>query len=158
MLGLEPAGARLESSPVVPDVISHLELSGIPGRWGRESVGTHAADTILAALGTAAAEAPGSIAELFGRLDKAVGPVSGRVGHTSLRFDLGDGESWRVAVDDGKLDVARSTEDADCIIETTEETLRDILAGRQKAQTATLSGKVKVRGDMAIAAKVANLF
>jgi hypothetical protein len=158
MLGLEPDGSRLGSRPVVPDVMSHLELSHIPGRWGRESVGTHAADTILAALGSAAAEAPGSINELFERLDKRVGPVTGRAGHTSVRFDLGEGQSWRVAVDDGKLAVAKSNEDADCIIETNEDTLRDMLAGRQKAQTAALSGKVRVRGDMAIAAKLANLF
>jgi len=72
-------------------------------------------------------------------------------------FDL-DGESWRVAVDDGKLACAKSAEDADCIIETSEETLREMPTGRQKAQMAVLSGKVKVRGDMAIAAKLGNLF
>jgi putative sterol carrier protein len=138
--------------------MAQLELSGIPGRWGRDEVGAHAAETILAALGSAAAETPGSVAELFERLDQRVGSVRGRAGHTSVRFDLGDGESWRVALDDGRLAVARSSEDADCIIETNETTLREMLAGRQKAQTAVLSGKVKVRGDMAIAAKIGNLF
>jgi putative sterol carrier protein len=49
-------------------------------------------------------------------------------------------------------------EDADCVIETSEDTLRDMLSGRQKAQTAMLSGKVKVRGDVAIAAKISDLF
>jgi glycogen debranching enzyme/putative sterol carrier protein len=158
MLGLEPQGARLTSNPVLPPVMSHLEVADIPGRWGLDSAGAHAADTILAALATASAEAPGSIAELFDRMDKRVGSVNGRKGHTSIRFDLDDGESWRVAVDDGKLDVGRSTEDADCVIETNESTLREMLAGRQKAQTAVLSGKVRVRGDMAIAAKIGNLF
>jgi putative sterol carrier protein len=61
-------------------------------------------------------------------------------------------------MDNGHLAVAQSMEDADCIIETNEATLRDLLAGRQRAQTAALSGKVKVRGDVAIAAKLGSLF
>jgi glycogen debranching enzyme len=158
MLGLEPQGARLASVPVLPRVMSHLELSEIPGRWGIETAGAHAADTIVEALSYASVETPGTIAELFERLDQRVGSVAGRRGHTSVRFDLGEGESWRVAVDDGKLNISRTQEEADCIIETNEGTLREMLAGRQKAQTAVLSGKVRVRGDMAIAAKIGNLF
>lgn len=158
MLGMEPAGARLHSAPVLPARIQQLDLANVPGRWGRESVGADAADTIMAALGSAAAEAPGSISELFERLDKRVGSVAGRTEKTSIRFDLGNGESWRVAVDQGRLEVGKSTEDADCVIETTEQTLRDLLSGRQKAQTAALSGKVKVKGDVAIAAKIGTLF
>ena len=158
VLGLEPGIARLDSSPVLPENIQSLEITNIPGRWGRDSVGASAADTLMAALGSAAAEAPGSISELFERLDERVGPVAGRMGHVSLRFDLGEGEHWRIAFDDGHLDVGRSDADADCIIETTEDTLRDLLAGRERAQTAALSGKVKVRGDMAIAARVGSLF
>jgi putative sterol carrier protein len=158
MLGMEPAGARLHSAPVLPARIQQLDLANVPGRWGRESVGADAADKIMAALGSAAAEAPGSISELFERLDKRVGSVAGRTEKTSIRFDLGNGESWRVAVDQGRLEVGKSTEDADCVIETTEQTLRDLLSGRQKAQTAALSGKVKVKGDVAIAAKIGTLF
>jgi putative sterol carrier protein len=158
VLGLEPQGSRLASTPMLPENIQHLELTNIPGRWGREAIGASAADTIMAALGGAAAEAPGSMAELFERLDQRIGHVSGRTGHVSLRFDLGDGQSWRVAMDNGHLAVAQSMEDADCIIETNEATLRDLLAGRQRAQTAALSGKVKVRGDVAIAAKLGSLF
>jgi hypothetical protein len=157
ILGLEPVGSRLDSEPALPGIISHLELSNIPGRWGRESAGADAADTLLEALGSAAAEAPGSITELFARLDER-GPLPARPGHRSVRFDLGEGQSWRVAVDDGRLSVARTSEDADCVIETSEDTLRDMLSGRQKAQTAMLSGKVKVRGDVAIAAKISDLF
>jgi putative sterol carrier protein len=158
MLGMEPAGARLHSAPLLPARIQQLELANVPGRWGRESVGADAADTIMAALGSAAAEAPGSIYELFERLDQRVGSVAGRTGNTSIRFDLGEGESWRVAVDQGHLKAGRSTEDADCVIETSEQTLRELLSGRQKAQTAALSGKIKVKGDVAIAAKIGTLF
>jgi glycogen debranching enzyme len=35
MLGLQPLGEHLVVDPAVPDVIGHLELLDIPGRWGR---------------------------------------------------------------------------------------------------------------------------
>ena len=35
ILGLEPEGGELTVDPVLPDGIGHLELRGIPGRWGR---------------------------------------------------------------------------------------------------------------------------
>jgi glycogen debranching enzyme len=35
MLGLEPTGNRLLVDPALPDVIGHLEILDIPGRWGR---------------------------------------------------------------------------------------------------------------------------
>jgi hypothetical protein len=38
MLGLEPMGDRLVADPAVPKTLGHLQLSGIPGRWGRTNV------------------------------------------------------------------------------------------------------------------------
>jgi hypothetical protein len=35
MLGLEPIGDHLVVDPALPDVVGHLELLDIPGRWGR---------------------------------------------------------------------------------------------------------------------------
>jgi glycogen debranching enzyme len=35
MLGLQPQGEHLVVDPALPDVIGHLELLDIPGRWGR---------------------------------------------------------------------------------------------------------------------------
>jgi glycogen debranching enzyme len=34
LLGLEPQGAQLTSTPYVPDAIGSLSLTGVPGRWG----------------------------------------------------------------------------------------------------------------------------
>jgi glycogen debranching enzyme len=34
LLGLEPQGAQLTSTPYVPDTIGSLGLTGVPGRWG----------------------------------------------------------------------------------------------------------------------------
>ena len=38
MLGLEPVGGRLAAHPVVPKTLGQLQVSGIPGRWGRTDV------------------------------------------------------------------------------------------------------------------------
>jgi glycogen debranching enzyme len=35
LLGLEPHGHQLTSTPYVPDAIGSLGLTGVPGRWGR---------------------------------------------------------------------------------------------------------------------------
>ncbi len=38
MLGLEPDRDHLHTDPAIPDRIGHLDLLGIPGRWGRTDV------------------------------------------------------------------------------------------------------------------------
>jgi len=38
LLGLEPDGDGLHADPVLPSAIGRVELSGIPGRWGRVDV------------------------------------------------------------------------------------------------------------------------
>ena len=38
MLGLEPMGDRLVDHPAVPKTLGQLQVSGIPGRWGRTDV------------------------------------------------------------------------------------------------------------------------
>jgi glycogen debranching enzyme len=40
LLGLEPHGHQLTSTPYVPDAIGSLGLSGVPGRWGRADTPT----------------------------------------------------------------------------------------------------------------------
>jgi glycogen debranching enzyme len=40
MLGLEPDGDDLRVDPFLPEAIGHLELTGIPGRWGRADATT----------------------------------------------------------------------------------------------------------------------
>ncbi len=41
LLGLEPEGDKLRSEAVLPPSISHIEIGGIPGRWGRTDVVGH---------------------------------------------------------------------------------------------------------------------
>jgi hypothetical protein len=40
LLGLEPHGHQLTSTPYVPDAIGSLSLTGVPGRWGRADTPT----------------------------------------------------------------------------------------------------------------------
>ena len=40
LLGLEPDGDQLTSTPYVPDAIGSLGLTGVPGRWGRADIPT----------------------------------------------------------------------------------------------------------------------
>jgi hypothetical protein len=35
LLGLEPDGEHLSMDPHLPEKIERIELTGIPGRWGR---------------------------------------------------------------------------------------------------------------------------
>lgn len=35
---MEPRDGELESDPVLPEEVGWLQLDGVPGRWGRESV------------------------------------------------------------------------------------------------------------------------
>ncbi len=46
LLGLEPEGDELRSDPHLPEQIGRLELSSIPGRWGRADVIAHALEEV----------------------------------------------------------------------------------------------------------------
>src|SRR5262245_25561717 len=75
----------------------------------------------------------------------------------TYRFDIAAADHWymwRVAVDDGKVNIAQSTADADCIIGCSEEDFVRIASGEQNLITATLQGRVKVSGDLALAQKL----
>ena len=63
LLGLEPEGAQLSIDPVLPSVVSQIDLTGIPGRWGRIDVSADAPATLLGALESAAGEAPTAVRE-----------------------------------------------------------------------------------------------
>ncbi|MEX2225232.1 MAG: SCP2 sterol-binding domain-containing protein [Dehalococcoidia bacterium] len=53
-----------------------------------------------------------------------------------------------------RLSARSQPDDADCILEMSEETLSDILSGTQNVATAQLSGRMKVHGDVFLALRV----
>ena len=154
MLGIKPSGALLLADPILPDTIRILNVKRIPGLWGETSVGVDAAQRIAAQFTEAAATAPPALAEIFTRMRNAYDPETTRGVHFSVRFDLVDGPSWRVAVDDGRVAVGETTEPADTLIEAREETLLAILHGEQNARTAMLAGRLKIRGDVTRAPEI----
>jgi putative sterol carrier protein len=142
---------------VLPLAIGHLEISGMPGRWGRIDVGADTASTLIDALATASASAPTGVRDLFETLDRVGVQTLNGDDPASIGFRLGSSGDWLVNVGDGRIRVQENFIDADCIIETTEQTLLAILRGDQNARTAMLAGKVKVLGDFALASRLSRM-
>jgi putative sterol carrier protein len=73
--------------------------------------------------------------------------------HGTYLFDIEKVGSWFVAVDDGAIHVEETKRDADCTISCDEADFVDIVEGRRQLITSHLQGRVKIRGDMALAQK-----
>src|ERR671929_2098858 len=78
--------------------------------------------------------------------------------HNSYLFDIEGAGKWKVDVDDGRVTVTEGDADADAVISTSEETFTKIASGEQNATSAYMTGKLKVKGDMAAAMKLQKLF
>ena len=150
LLGLQPDGAILRNSPMLPMEMRSLRLRRVPGRWGHVDVGVGAADEVTVAPDRGATGSPTARA-LFDEIARHVDPATTHGQHRSIRFDLGDAGSWRIQVDDGRVLIEQSTQEADCTFDTDESTLGELVAGHQNANVAVLAGRVKVYGDLAIA-------
>ena len=73
--------------------------------------------------------------------------------HGTYLFEIDKVGSWFVAVDDGAIKIDEKNRDADCTISCDERDFVDIVEGRRNLITAHMQGRVKVRGDMALAQK-----
>lgn len=78
--------------------------------------------------------------------------------HNSYLFDIEGAGKWKVAVDDGHVTVTEGDADADAVISTSEDTFTKIANGEQNPTSAYMTGKLKVKGDMAAAMKLQKLF
>jgi len=98
-----------------------------------------------------------SVKEFFETLPARI-PAERTAGvtHTYL-FEIAGAGTWLVAVDDGKVDVTEGEADADARFGMSEETFRKLVDGRQNPATAVLTGKIKLKGDMAAATKLQSL-
>jgi predicted lipid carrier protein YhbT len=69
----------------------------------------------------------------------------------TFRFDVRDVGSWRVAIDDGGVEVSEDPlAEAQCVIDGPEDDLVAILQGRLRAIIAFMQGRIRFRGDIAL--------
>src|SRR5215475_11949382 len=73
--------------------------------------------------------------------------------HGTYLFDIDKVGCWFVAVDDGAIHVEETKRDADCTISCDEADFVDIVEGQRQLITSQMQGRVKIRGDMALAQK-----
>src|SRR5499425_3088369 len=96
---------------------------------------------------------PGTAQEVFNRHRKQEYEPVLRGVHGTYLFDIDKVGCWFVAVDDGSTHVEEKKRDADCTISCDESDFVDIVEGRRHLLTSYMQGRVKIRGDMALAQK-----
>ena len=97
--------------------------------------------------------------QFFETLESRAGESSKAAGlNASYLFEIEGAGKWTVHVENGKVSVVDGGDDADTIIEASEETFMKIVHGEQNPTTAFMTGKLKVRGDMGNAMKLQQLF
>ena len=99
-----------------------------------------------------------SVKEFFDGLESQVDESKTAGMNNSYVFDIDGAGQWKVDVDDGKVTVSEGGGDADAVISATEETFQKIVDGEQNPTTAYMTGKLKLKGDMAAALKLQKLF
>jgi putative sterol carrier protein len=100
---------------------------------------------------------PQSVEEFFESLPSRVKPENVAGLTNSYLFEIEHAGAWHVAVDDGALTVTKGEADADARITMSEETFHRLLSRKQSATMALLTGKIRVKGDMAAATKLQKL-
>jgi len=99
-----------------------------------------------------------SLKEFFESLPSRATPENTAGMTNSYLFEITDAGTWRVAIDDGTLTVSEGDGEADVRIAMSEETLRKLVAGEQNPMRGVMTGKIKLKGDMSAATKLARIF
>ena len=104
---------------------------------------------------------PDATADFFeGLAKRAREPLLGKTKAT-VRFDIADGartDHWLVGIDDGALDVAQRSGEADCIVIADRAAFDRVAAGKTNAMAALLRGAIEVEGDPRLIVRVQRLF
>ena len=99
-----------------------------------------------------------TVKEFFESLPSRATPESTAGITSSYLFEITDVGTWLVAIDEGTLTVEERDGEADVRIGMSEETLRKLVAREQNPMRAMMTGKIKLKGDMGAATKLAKIF
>ncbi len=77
--------------------------------------------------------------------------------HATYLVDVADSGTWNLRVDDGHVEIAEATTEADCTIRANDRDMALLLAGNQNLLTAAMQGRVGVEGSLVLAQRFAGL-
>jgi putative sterol carrier protein len=98
-----------------------------------------------------------SVREFFETLPGQIPPDKAAGISNSWLFDIAGAGIWRVAVDDGKVDVTEGESPADTRISMSEDTFRKLVDRELNPMKAFMTRKIKVDGNMAVATKLGKI-
>ena len=102
-----------------------------------------------------------SVAGFFAELSGKVDPTKIGGMNVTYQFDIqGEaGGQWYVKIADGKAEVTQGVSESPSITLTaSDENWLKIVTGQLSGQTAFLTGKLKIKGDMSLAMKLQSVF
>ena len=102
-------------------------------------------------------ETPQTAKEFFESLPDRIPPEKTAGVTTAYVFEVRDAGTWHVGVEDGTIVVREGDGEADARFAMSEETFQKLVAGKQNPAVAVMTGKIKISGDMAAAAKLKTL-
>ena len=101
---------------------------------------------------------PDTVQEFFETLPSRADTSKTAGMNNSYAFDIEGAGQWTVKVEDGSIRVVDGLDDADVTISASQEVFQKIVAGEQNPTSAYMTGKLKIKGDMAAAMKLQKLF
>ena len=102
------------------------------------------------------------VREIFDRIEKKILEKRDELGNTnaSIQFDISgpEGGKWVVDLKDRTMGVREGNEDANCTFSVTDTNFVKLVNKEIKPETAIMTGKIKLTGDVMLAMKLAGLF
>jgi putative sterol carrier protein len=77
--------------------------------------------------------------------------------HATYLVDVADSGTWSLRVDNGHVEIAEDTTEADCTLRANDRDMALLLAGNQNLLTAAMQGRVDVEGSLVLAQRFAGL-
>ena len=100
-----------------------------------------------------------TISAFFAGLPGRIDPERIADVRTVFAFDIADAGTWTVRLTGGPVTVEDGlAADAVCTIQAKAQHFEEILDGRRNPMTAFMTGKIKVKGDMAAATQLKEIF